>query len=126
MPVPGQVAARLNVPVTGTSFDTVPEHVSAPAIQGPTAMVVPPAPATAHAAFPAPPPTRQLIHHTEQVRLWRTHVALYKWRLLLEMLRPGSTQTLKESGRSTAAYIKLIKSMELSIGPISDAVVHVQ
>jgi len=104
---PAPVAARLNVPVTGRDFDSLP----APAHQVPTEPLMPPT------------PNRQQIHHAEQVRLWKIHVALYQWRVLIEVLHalkhPGkTTPKLPESGRGTAAYIKLIKSMENIIGPI--------
>ena len=117
---PAPVAARPNVPVTGKDFDSLP----APADQAPTEpLMVPPASATAQAAGTPPTPNRQQIHHAEQVCLWKIRVAIYQWRVLIEVLHalkhPGkTTPKLPESGRGTAAYIKLIKSMENIIGPI--------
>ena len=72
----------------------------------------------APAAAEPPTPTSKHLRHTEQVRLWKTHVALYNWRVLLEALRPDNTQTPKTSNRGIKAYMKLIEKMQGEIGPM--------
>jgi hypothetical protein len=61
---------------------------------------------------------RHLGHHAEQVRLYKQCVALYRCRLLIESMSPGTTTAPKEVKRGTGSYIKLIEGMQRSIGPI--------